>query len=89
MNIVMISGEIVSDIDFRFIYNREEKAKHISIAKCELQLDDNDSVIDIYGYDEMADYLYRNKGNHICLEGEMDSDLKVQMMSYSDFCEIL
>ncbi len=59
MNIVIISGKIVSTIEFKFIYDRYgKKSKYTSIASCHLKLD-NESIIKIYGYDEMADFMYR------------------------------
>ena len=60
MNIVIISGKIVSEIEFKFIYDRYgTKSKHTSISSCYVKLD-NDSIIQIYGYDEMADFMYRH-----------------------------
>ena len=50
MNIVIISGEIVSGIEFKFIYDRYgEKSKYTSIASCHVKLN-NESIIQIYGY---------------------------------------
>lgn len=90
MNIVIICGKIVSEIDFKFIYDRyknikieyEEKYKHTSIAKCKVKLLNN-SIVEIYGYDEIADYMYRNfKENQIiALEGNLDSEMKIEVRS--------
>lgn len=38
--------------------NIKEKYNHTSIAKCKIKLK-NESILDIYGYDEVADYMYR------------------------------
>ena len=68
MNIVIICGKIISKIEFRFIYDRyknntttknknDELYKHISIAKCKIKLSNN-SIIEIHGYDNIADYMY-------------------------------
>ena len=68
MNIVIICGKIISKIEFKFIYDRyknnasiqnndNEIYKHISIAKCKIKLSNN-SIIEIHGYDNIADYMY-------------------------------
>ena len=43
MNICIVSGEILEDIKFEFLYN----SKHISIAMCKLKLN-NKSIAQIY-----------------------------------------
>lgn len=43
MNICIISGEILEDIKFEFLYN----SKHISIAICKIKLSNN-SIIKEY-----------------------------------------
>ena len=90
MNIVIICWKIVSKIDFKFIYDRyknikieyKEKYKHTSIAKCKVKLLNN-SIVEIYGYDEIEDYMYRNfKENQIiALEGKLDSEMKIEVRS--------
>ena len=80
MNIVIISGKIVSEVDFNFIYNKNKKEKHTSIAMCKLKLD-NDSIIDVYGYDEVADYLYRNADKYVLIEGILDTNMMVEIVS--------
>ena len=90
MNIVIICGKILSKIDFKFIYDRyknikieyKEKYKHTSIAKCKVKLLNN-SIVEIYGYDEIADYMHRNfKENQIiALEGKLDSEMKIEVRS--------
>ena len=79
MNIVMISGKIISEVDFNFIYNKNKKEKHTSIAMCKLKLD-NDSIIDVYGYDEVADYLYRNSSEYVYAEGRIDTNMMIQIL---------
>ncbi len=76
MNIVIISGEIVSGIEFKFIYDRYgTKSKHTSISSCCIKLD-NDSIIQIYGYDGMADFMYRHLkfGDLVICGGSIDSE---------------
>ena len=54
MNEVFIIGKIVSKVEFKFIY----KGKHTSKSTCYMELN-NKTVIQIAGYDNMADFLYR------------------------------
>ena len=79
MNIVITSGKIISDIDFNFIYNKDKKEKHISIAMCKIQLN-NGSIVDIYGYDEIADFLYRNNVKKIWIEGCLDNNMMIEII---------
>ena len=79
MNIVMISGKIVSEVDFNFIYNKNKKEKHTSIAMCKLKLDD-DSIIDVYGYDEVTDFLYQNSTANVWAEGTIDINMMVEII---------
>ena len=76
MNIVIISGEIASEIEFKFIYDRyKTKCKHTSIASCNVKLDNN-SIIQIYGYDDMADFMYRHLkyGDVVICNGNLCED---------------
>ena len=86
MNIVIICGKIISKIEFKFIYNRykntaaiknkdNEIYKHISIAKCKIKLS-NDSIVEIHGYDYVADYMYRKlkENDNIYITGRIIVD---------------
>ena len=76
MNIVIISGKIVSEIEFKFIYDRYgTKSKHTSISSCYVKLDNN-SIILIYGYDCMADFMYRHlkDGDVVICSGNLCED---------------
>ena len=81
MNIVIIYGKVIEKIDFKFIYDRyNNKNKHTSIAKSKIKLMNN-SIVEIYGYDEMADYMYRKLKKDMCiiLEGKIDSNMKIRV----------
>lgn len=80
MNIVLLSGKIISNIEFNFIYIKDKKEKHTSIAMCKMQLDDG-SVVDAYGYDEVADYLYKNKLEIILIEGRIDHHMMIEILN--------
>ena len=91
MNVVVIYGKIVSKIEFKFIYDRykekdniKEKYKHTSIAKCKIKLQ-NESILDIYGYDEVADYMYRyiKENDNIFLEGRIDGNMKIEVLNFN------
>ena len=45
-------------------------SKYVSIAKGKLILKDK-NVVDIYGYDDIADFLYRNEDKLIWIEGSI------------------
>ena len=88
MNIVIIYGRIVSKIEFKFIYDRykekdniKEKYKHTSIAKCKIRLE-NDSIVEVYGYDNIADYMYRymKENEEVLIEGKIDGNMKIEII---------
>lgn len=88
MNIVIIYGKIVSKIEFKFIYDRykekdniKEKYKHTSIAKCKIRLE-NDSIVEVYGYDNIADYMYRymKENEEVLIEGKIDGNMKIEII---------
>lgn len=88
MNLVIVYGKIISIIDFKFIYKRykcEEKYKHISIAKSKIKLLNN-SIVEIYCFDEIADFIYRNlrEDDFVLIEGKLDSEMKIECRK----CEI-
>ena len=76
MNIVVISGDVITKVDFKFIYDKYgNKNKHTSIARCMLKID-NASIVQICGYDNIADFMYRNLqiGDRIICDGYLDSE---------------
>ena len=97
MNLVIVVGTVVTEVEFKFIYDRykkvvineknaknksdySDKYNHTSIAKCNINLS-NDSIIKIYGYDEMADVMYKNLVSNDCIliEGKLDSKMEVKI----------
>lgn len=69
MNRCVVSGEILEEIKFDFIYNSN---KHVSIARCPIKLTNN-SILDMYGLDDEADYMFRHlkKGEVIVCYGRL------------------
>ena len=97
MNLVIVVGTVVTEVEFKFIYDRykeviateeniehkssySDKYNHTSIAKCDIKLSNN-SIIKIYGYDEIADYMYRDLvcNEYILVEGKLDSNMEVKI----------
>ena len=76
MNLVFIKGKIIEKIEFKFIYSKNKtKNTPISIAQTKVKLD-NKSIIDVIGYNEKADWMYRNLiiNEIIYIEGKLIND---------------
>lgn len=75
MNLCILLGKIVSDIEFKFII----KGKNKSIAYFDMLLLNN-SVVCVKAYNEMADYIYRNCqiGQKVSVEGKVRSDKTIE-----------
>ncbi len=76
MNLVFIKGKIIEKIEFKFIYSKNKtKNTPISIAQSKVELD-NKSIIDVIGYNEKADWMYRNLtiNEVIYIEGKLIND---------------
>lgn len=73
INLCFLSGKVINKIDLQFVYDSK---KIISIVKIELLLDDG-QVINTCGYNEMADFIYRNinKEDTVLLEGRIINDI--------------
>ena len=76
MNICFIIGKIVEDIKFDFMLNRI----HNSIVQFKIK-DERKNNIKIVGYDEIADYCYKNlkKNDTVIIEGKI-GNLKNSMV---------
>ena len=81
MNLCFIQGKIISDIKFDFILD----SKNISIAIFKLQLNNN-SIVNIKAYDDVADYCWRNlvKGSMVGIEGELNSKMEIIIKEIDD-----
>lgn len=80
MNICFLSGKIVSEIKFEFIYNSR---KNISVAKFKIETKNADNYKNnitninyIYSYNEIADKIYANyeKGFRISISGYIENN---------------
>lgn len=81
MNICFLYGKIISDIDFKFIMNNKNKTS-ISVYKIQLN---NKSIVIVKGYNEIADYCYRNLkiGDNIYIQGRLNNMMEIE----ADFIE--
>ena len=60
----------------------KDKYRHTSIASFEMRLL-NASVIKVYGYDKVADFLYRHckENDTIVICGRLDGNMEVEVIS--------
>ena len=82
MNLCILIGRIISDIEFKLIINSKNK----SIAEFEIEtLDSN--IAKVYGYNEVADYCYRklSKNDSILIEGRISQSGKVKIKNMETF----
>ena len=77
MNICIVYEKIVSEIEFKFIVNVK---KYYSIAIFQIELN-NKSIVTVKGYNEIADWCYRNLmlENYCIIEEYIDSKIEVEM----------
>ena len=78
INLCFLSGKVINEIDLKFVYNSQKRSldkKHTSIVKIELKLQD-EQVIQLHAYNEMADYVFRNvkKSDYIFVQGEVKNN---------------
>lgn len=68
MNEVFLIGNIINEIEFKFIIN----SKNISIAMFYIEIDDK-QIIKVKAYNEIADYCYSKLKNtdRIFINGEL------------------
>ena len=78
MNICFLIGKIVSNIEFRFIIKNKNKA----ISEFTIKTLDN-NIIEIYGYDEIADNCYSRlkNGDNVLVYGSLRSSGKLELKS--------
>lgn len=74
MNVCILYGKIITEIEFEFIIN--SKNKSIVHFKIELL---NKSIVEAKAYNKIADYIYKvfQKEDMICIYGQIDSNGKV------------
>ena len=82
MNLVFIIGEIVSEIDFKFVLN----SKNISISHFEIELS-NKTVDKLKGYNAVADFCYSKlkKKGKVFVHGELNTNGEVILKNIKKF----
>ena len=85
MNICVVMGKIIEEVNFEFIYNE----KYISIANCKIQLMDK-SQIEIFKLDEKADYMYKavNMNDIILVSGSIVNERKTNKIRIEEIIKI-
>lgn len=75
MNEVFLIGNIITDIEFKFIVN----SKNISIVRFAIEIINDQQTISIKAYNEMADFVYNslNKNDVIIVNGYLTNDGEV------------
>ena len=79
MNEVFIIAKVIEKVQFHFIYRSHKTA----IAQVEVELW-NKSRIMLIGYDEMADYIYRNlkEKDILFINGKINSKMQVEVVNF-------
>jgi len=77
MNLFILYGKVINNIDLQFIYNCDKKTlgeKLISIVEIELKLQDS-QIVKLHAYNEMADRIYQKvkEGDYILIKGKVRS----------------
>ncbi len=68
MNICFLKGKVINEPEFDFLYRK----KRISISYFWLQINEINKI-KIFGYDEKADFIYKNikKGDILTIDGKL------------------
>lgn len=82
MNLCFFIGKVVSEIKFDFILN----SKDSSIARFSIELE-NKSVVVVKGYNEIADYCYKNliTGSIVVIQGSLNSNKEIIIIDINKF----
>lgn len=85
MNVCIIMGRILEEINFNFIYNN----KYVSIANCKIEIA-KETQIEIYGLDEKADYMYSklNKNDTILVYGSIVNEGRTNKIEVKEIKKI-
>ena len=83
MNLIFISGKIISNMEFKFIIN----SKNISIVNFYIKIK-NKSIVKIKAYDEIADYIYKkyNKKDIVIIYGKITNEI-IEVIKIEKFCK--
>ena len=75
MNLVIITGKVISKMEYKFVYEGKKKAK----VSFKLRLENN-NITDVFAYDNMADKIYQEvqQNDTINIIGKVHSNMKVE-----------
>ena len=74
MNEIFLLGEVITDIDFKFIINSKRKSIVEFIVKVE------NEEINVIAYDNIADFCYSKlrKGNIVLINGRLENKVVIK-----------
>ena len=75
MNECFLLAKRITDLNFKFIINRKEK----SIVKFRAQLLHH-SEIELFAYDELADYIYQKDLSIFLVRGEIRTNMQIEIV---------
>ena len=75
MNECFLFVKRISNIEYKFIINRKEKA----IARFNGMLQ-NKSIITLYAYDNLADKLYQKKPKELLVRGKIRENMQIEII---------
>lgn len=74
MNECFLLVKRISNINFRFVIKKEQK----SMVKFKAKLL-NDSDIELFAYDNLADYIYQKEPDIFFLRGKIRDEMKIEI----------
>lgn len=77
MNICFVKGKIVNEVQFEFMLEKNKNAIIIFYIQLE-----NDTLVRVIGYNEIADKCYQNlkKGDIVWIEGSLENKNELQII---------
>ena len=81
MNEVFLIGKVISDIEFKFIIN----SNNISIVIFKIITIEDEQIIYLNAYNEIADYIYQNvkQNDFIVIEGKIrDNFIEIEEINF-------
>lgn len=67
-------------MDFRFVINKKEKSKVTFKAKLL-----NNTRIELFAYDDLADYIYRENLKTLLIRGKINNNMQIEIIEIYNF----
>ena len=80
MNECFLFIKRISDVNFKFVINSKEKSKVLFKAKLL-----NNSEIEVFAYDNIADYIYQKDLDRFFLRGKLRENMQVEIIEIYNF----